>query len=348
VAIVLSPNDVIVFGTPGVLSVWGFDLVRAAAATLAHADIRIVDRTEEVTEVQAAPDRPRIFCLSQYPSPSLAGIIGGAHLPVIAFLDEPIDAVRFLKETHGCSFVEALRAQTAAATACAVLRDNPRVLLINRSVGGLIGGITAQVLNQLRIHVSDAAMATFIDTFMDAPDAAKLPLESALARRVLGYARSAPTSTTAYKEAAVISQVLVPMMMSAVRHNVEPICWPSAVFLSGDRPNEAAPLVADLTGAARVIYYGPYFYLPAGRWQVRITLGFSEDIFGTPLSLQVHGSELVAKTLVKPADAGLFRVSFPMVHLRPQDPLELRICSDEGAIEGRIGLSRVQLIPEFT
>ncbi len=346
-ALELSSNDVIVVGAPSVMSVWGFDLVRAAATELAHADIRLVDRMDEVEEVPVAPNRARVFCLSQYPSPSLLAIIRAARVPVLAFLDEPIDSVRYLKEAMNCTFIEALRAQTAAATVYAALWDNPSVVLINRSGGWTTRRVVAQLLDQLGIKTTETAKEAFIVRFLGENGAAKLPLETALSRHVFGYAKWGKTSTLSSEEITVIGQVLTPMMLAAIRSNIGPICWPSSVFLHGDRPNERAPLVADLTGAARIIYYGPYLHLQAGRWQVRLILGFSHDIFGTPLSIEVHGSELVAKALVKPKGEGIFRVSFSMVHRKPQDPLELRIRNDEGAIEGRIGLSRVHLVLEM-
>src|SRR5262249_36975061 len=282
--------------------------------------------------------------LSQYPSPSLAGTIRNSLIPVIAFLDDPIDSVRYLKESTHCSFLEALRAQTAAATICGALFGNSSVLLINRSAGGTAGGVGGRILDQLGLAKTIASK--FIEQFAGEAGAASWPLERTLSRRVVGYAAPGKASSITAEEAAVIDQVLSPMTLMAVHHDVEPISWPSSVFLYGDRPNERAPLVADVTGAARVIFYGPYFHLPPGRWQVQIVLGFSHDIFGTPFSIEVHGSELVAKTVVKPDGGGIFRGSFAMSQARPQDPLELRIRNEEGAIEGRIGLARARFFPQ--
>jgi hypothetical protein len=273
--------------------------------------------------------------------------IEAAKQPMVAFLDEPVDSVRFLKETSGCSFLEALRAQTAAAVVCPALLDNPSVLLVNRSEGGATGGIVAKILEHLRIGMPIAAMPSLIDQFIGAAGAAAWPLERALSRQP-GYLEPGTASSITSEEAAVIGQVLTPMTRMATWREVKPICWPCSVFLAGDRPNERAPLVAEVIGAARIIFYGPYFHLPAGRWQVRTVFGFSRDIFGTPFSIQVRGSSLVAKAVVKPEGEGIFRGSFLMVHTRPHEPLELQISNTEGAIEGRIGLARVEFMREAT
>jgi hypothetical protein len=335
----LSPSDAIVVGPPSVMSNWGFDLVRAVAERV-RIEIHSVDRSDEIVEVPAAPNRPRLFCLAQYPSPSLTAIVRGGRLPTIAYLDEAIDAVRYLKETVGCTFMEALRAQTAAATVCGAFFDNPGVLVVDRRDNRMTGKIAEQILHHLSLGMTPTAKKSLIERFVGEAGAMAWSLERALSRRVAGYLTPGKTPTISAKEAAVIEQVLVPMMRMSIEHNVGPICWPSPVFLFGDRPNEPAPLVAEVTGAARIIFYGPYFHLPAGSWLAQIVLGFSHDIFGTPFSIEVHGSTLVAKAIVKPEGEGIFRASFSMTHTRPQDPLELRVRNQEGAIEGRIGLAR--------
>src|SRR5215470_3060277 len=284
----LSPRDAIVVGPPSVMSNWGFDLVRAAAERV-RTEIHSVDRSDEIGEVPTAPNRPRLFCLAQYPSPSLTAIIRGGRLPTIAYLDEATDAVRYLKETVGCTFMEALRAQTAAATVCGAFFDNPGVLVVDRRNKRTTGKIAEQILDHLGLRMTPTAKKSLDERFVGEAGAMAWSLERALARRVAGYLAPGKTSTISAQEAAVIEQVLVPMLRMSIADNVGPICWPSPVFLFGDRPNEPAPLVAEVTGAARIIFYGPYFHLPAGKWLAQIVLGFSHDIFGTPFSIEVHG-----------------------------------------------------------
>jgi hypothetical protein len=207
-----------------------------------------------------------------------------------------------------------LRFQASVSTICGALFRNSAVLLIDRSDGGTVGSMVGRILDSFRA----------------------------------GYVPPGKTSSISSEEVAIIDQVLSPIALTAVSSDITPICWPSSVFLYGDRPNERAPLVADVTGVARIIFYGPYFHLPAGRWQVQVVLGFSDDIFGTPFSIEVHGSAVVAKAVVKPHGGGIFTGSFSMAHTKSQDPLELRIRNEEGAIEGRIGLARVRFLPKLT
>ena|SRR6516164_3640670 len=73
------------------------------------------------------------------------------------------------------------------------------------------------------------------------------------------------------KENATIDGVLGPLIQMSFRDSAENIIWPIEAFLSGDRPDTPATLVTDLTGGARILYYGPYFYLPSGSWKARRT-----------------------------------------------------------------------------
>ena len=50
------------------------------------------------------------------------------------------------------------------------------------------------------------------------------------------------------KENATIGGVLGPLIQMSFRDRAENIIWPIETFLSGDRPDTPASLVADLTG----------------------------------------------------------------------------------------------------
>ena len=61
----------------------------------------------------------------------------------------------------------------------------------------------------------------------------------------------------------MIGGALSPLIQMSFSENPVPSSADQSV-LSGDRPDTPASLVAELTGGARILYYGPYFYLPAG------------------------------------------------------------------------------------
>lgn len=125
------------------------------------------------------------------------------------------------------------------------------------------------------------------------------------------------------------------------------ILWPSESLFWGDRPGEAMPRVLDMTGPARVLAYGPYYTVPSGRWIVRATLAFSPSSRGAPLALELHGpTGRLGRFEFAAEQPGIFAASFPVVVASARDPLEIRLCTERGAIEGTLGFDRVELIPE--
>src|SRR5260370_15097624 len=197
----LSPSDAIVVGLPSVMSNWGFDLVRATAERV-HTEIHSVDRNDEIGAVPAAPNRPRMFCLAQYPSASLTSIIRSGRLPTIAYLDDAVDAVRYLKESVGCTFLEALRAQTAAATVCGAFFDNPSVLLVDRRDNRTTGKIAGQILDHLGLGMTPTAKKSLIERFVGGAGCIRWSPVSTTARRGAGYLIPGTTPTMPAQKAA--------------------------------------------------------------------------------------------------------------------------------------------------
>jgi hypothetical protein len=335
-------QDSIVLGSPSVLSSWVFELLREVCAQIPErASTRLVDRNDLV-ETPSGETAPSFVYLSQFPSPSLLAKCGEGAAPILLLLDDPVDAVRYLRRVSRCSVVEALRLQTAATASYAQLRGHNRMLIFHRLAKLPTRDIIELILNHLGLELSarerDALSQNRVGS--DGPDAG---LESSLQACVDGYERledARARFTT--KENATIGGVLGPLIQMSFRDSAENIIWPIETFLSGDRPDTPASLVADLTGGARILYYGPYFYLPSGSWKVRMTVGFSAGALRTPFSVEVYGGRLLAHATMVPEAKGVFHASFDLVHGDALQPVEVRLRTDRGAIEGRVALGNVE------
>jgi hypothetical protein len=106
----------------------------------------------------------------------------------------------------------------------------------------------------------------------------------------------------------------------------------------GDKPNVVAPVAIDVTGRARIIFYGPYLHLPQGQWKARVLIGFSQDIGGMPFTIEAYSTELLGKARIFAAHGGIFEFEFEARVTTPHEPIEVRIMSEQGAIEGHMGL----------
>lgn len=47
--------------------------------------------------------------------------------------------------------------------------------------------------------------------------------------------------------------------------------WGPSLFRHGDRPDAPCPPEIDITGRARILVFGPFVPLPAGRWRAAVT-----------------------------------------------------------------------------
>jgi len=122
------------------------------------------------------------------------------------------------------------------------------------------------------------------------------------------------------------------------------VIWPREFFFFGDTPNTPVPVMVDLTGGARVISYGPYAFLPPGSYRVTFLVGLSDDSRSMPfsfLAIQHQGATTVAQARWKSPGGGIFEGSFQLEHVFCNEPLEIVLRCEEGAIEGRLALVQI-------
>ncbi len=335
-------HDAIVISGSSVLGQWVSDLVREACVRATPpVDVEIADRDQAPADLGRVEGARRTLIVT-HPGRRIADAVAGTTIPVVAVLDDPVDSVRFTKAAAGTDVLNALRLSTSCAAANHVLPNNSAVTLVHRAFQGSALEIVALVVEHLRLDLEPINLQALIEAFAGPIDA-PWRLETALERRVPHYVRLDHLADTITADEAMLArQVLSPMVLGAISHDIGIITWPSKVFLSGDKPNEVAPAVADVTGAARIIYYGPYFHLPPGTWQVRLLLAFSMEARGTPFRLTFYcDNKAIAKVLLRPSDGGAFEGTFTMQHHDPEHNIEVHFMNDEGTIEGHMALGQV-------
>jgi hypothetical protein len=340
----VAARDAIAIGPPSVLSTWVFDLLRQVCDLVPErAAARAIDREDQV---EAGGERQPLIYLSHFPSRSLQAECGSGTAPILLCLDDPLDSVRYLQHGSNVSVVEALRLQTAAAASYPQLRGNPRLLILHRLAEAPAADIIDVVLDHLQIELTAEQRETLLQKHLG-PEGNAADLESSLRFCVGGYEQlEEARQRFTPREIVMIGGVLAPLIQLSFREDAGPIVWPNEAFLSGDRPDTPASLVADLTGGARILYYGPYFCLPAGSWRARMIVGFSAAALGTPFSVEVFGGRLLAHATMVPESKGVFHGLFGFTHDDARQPLEVRIRTDRGAIEGRVAFGNVEFSPE--
>lgn len=241
----------------------------------------------------------------------------------VVFLDTPAAAVAALLGARGDA-LEAVRELTGLLAPLPALVRAPGTLLVRRDPA-------------MDVAATRAALARHLLPALTPPETA-LPCEA-------GFDPAAPDPPFSGQALALVRQVVAPMLALAAGATDAPIVWPLSCFYSGDQPGEQAAPIMDTTGPARILYYGPYFHLPPGRWQVAIQMFFSNDVPASMLAAEIRGSETLARIEFRPAHGGLFQADMTLPVARPEERIELRLWLLSGTISGQFGLRQVLLTP---
>lgn len=325
----------IILLSPGAFGAWADGFVQGILGK-ASPPVTLVrlSFTEPLPDISFHVDE-RIVLISDYPPAGLAGLIAESMIPVVCFVDPPHAAIRFLMAWLDISFIEALRRYTAATTVFPLLAGS-HALILRRSDRHS----PAQMEGAILRHIGLAA-----DTTPCSEAGAEEDFESVLAREVQPYVP--PTVADADdKECRIVTDVTSAVFASLDGHFSEPIVWRREVLSWASQPGSEAPAFIDIAGANRVLYHGPYFYLPAATYRLQAHVGFSEEAIGHPFALEVHGVECIARTDFSPSFAGWCLVGFTFLHSAASDRLEVHLTSMRGALRGRVALNTVSFIPQ--
>lgn len=329
----------IVIAPPGIIGEWGLQIIREAA-TLCNPPLQVhmLDRFDPIDLNLASST---VF-LTQFPSKSVQDVLNGGQFPVVALIDDAQEGIAYLLRLTNCSFIDALRSTTCAAAINPELGRGVSTLVFQRQDPSTAPYILERMLDHLALPVPSEGTDFLTEKYCSGEPASG-SLEASLLKCVVGYKpMGAALDELTVEQLTIIDQTLGPMVRMSQAGKRLPITWASGLFLSGDRPNERAPIVVEMTGAARIIYYGPYLYLPLGNWEAEFAVGFSNDAAGSTFTVEVYGSQLLARARFGAKKSGLFKGTFQFTHLTAQDHLELRFQSDQGSIEGKFGLAWVK------
>jgi hypothetical protein len=331
-------KDLLVAGTPGPLLRWTCDLVAAAVALIDPAAAAVRLDPETAWSPEQADGGLRLWFAEQIDA-ALAAAVRDGRVRAALVLDDPARGFATLRQS-GCDAGAALRALTASITVLGELHGAPAAMLLMPDRGAACEAAQA-VLAHLGVLPPPDALAELAGRFgVDGPQAT-------LADAALRHAADAPApDSLSGEDAALVEAILVPAQHYAATGERRGVVWPRACLFWGDRPGELAPRVLQLAGPARVLVYGPYFRLAAGRWTARATVAFSPTCRGAPMALELHGSTgEIARRHFPVREAGLFAVVLPVVVPSAHEPLEVRLVTERGAIEGELGIDRIEFTP---
>lgn len=283
---------------------------------------------ETVAKVAGQPAPLLLHYDATVPDVEMIGAIERGDICAFAVIDHPLACLSALVET-GQAPIDAARALTATAAA----------------VIGLTGPVVRLQPDMTVGQASDAIRAGLQFPCRPGGSAGGWPADTRLSE--LANATRPCLPQYAVEIATLSRDVVAPLFGAAATGTQQTVTWPRCSLFWGDHPGQRLPRILDLTGPARVLAYGPYFHLPRGGWTVQATLAFAPGATGAPFAVELHSNTLLGRGRFMPDKAGIFPVSFPVEIGSPYLPNEVRIVSERGAIDGKIGVDHVLLIPHL-
>ena len=152
-----------------------------------------------------------------------------------------------------------------------------------------------------------------------------------------------PTGPGALVATPILQTYLQPIFAAPAHPAPFVLAWPRDSFLDGDAPGEILPATVEVAGRARILAYGPYLPLPAGSWHATAFLGFSPDIGKLPFILEADTGGAVARGFFEVERGGIFSLGLDFQVADALHPVELRLISQDSALEGQLALIEVKL-----
>jgi hypothetical protein len=118
--------------------------------------------------------------------------------------------------------------------------------------------------------------------------------------------------------------------------------WSRDLFSYGDRPDETCPELIDVTGRARILVFGPYLTLPAGRWRATVEFELCRDSAKRPYLIEFGAGADFSRVETRATGAQRATVSVEHQFAAPA-PVEIRIWLARAAFHGSLAFAGAKI-----
>lgn len=120
-------------------------------------------------------------------------------------------------------------------------------------------------------------------------------------------------------------------------YDANKVFWGSEVFdvNAKDTRHNNGQVVFDLTGRPRILIFGPYIVMPAGRWKAVVRLGFSTPTAKHRYRADWGAQEVYTSYEFRPGRDGIFQLELEYEWDKPSAS-EFRLLLLEGAFDGEV------------
>jgi len=336
-----------VLAAPSPVGTFAIMLARALCQAIGRqtASEITLDSDEATAAFLTSPPHDAALIVSHYPRPDLVEWLSRLQAPTILAIDSPDISVSHALCQAGLSWDAHLRPLTQSMSLLIGARGLPRLARLSpQAFNSFAVDVIEQMALQLRLPLTAEQVVHVLSTLnIGSRDETLL---AAIDRLALGRPRADMFPKLDEFASATIHgscDALVELLFTPVAST--PVCWPTGLFYDGERLEPYAPTRKPMRGPSRCLYYGPFTHLPVGLWQVSVGFALSRDFLPGGLSVEVYTDKLEGVYPVNPERSGRYRISFTTPIRDAQQPVQLRVFMDTGAIRGRIALFGAELTP---
>lgn len=300
----------------------------------------------EIQHLRAALSKrqhPNFLLLSDCPERSIVQTYLNTKTPVLIVYEDPMDVALDLIRERGIEPAWAVRFTEQSLTTLDDLIRSDNALIIPRGRRVSLANFLVQTAEHFGIPLDEANMGAIAKSVAPkVEDALHVSMDDLYK---LYLQEQYPNGQPGLNRQAMVrfEPIFARLRRLVDAQIIDELTWPLFMLLTGDAPNADFNGSIDLTGPARCLVYGPYLCLPFGSWGLRASIAINENRSGNELEVDIYqASVLVRNRFTLPVDGDLeIRAQFE--NREPRIPLQLRLITLEGAIEGRMKVNSISL-----
>lgn len=337
-------RTLIVAATPGPLGIWVVLVLRQISSAVLGRPVEVVELdTDQATESFLA-NRPggHVLVVTHFPRPELVSYAKHHKTSLVMALDEPSYSAAFHVKSGDLGPRDAVKPVTQSLSLLAALAPLEHSLVLSASdYHRPVPDVVASLALALGISRQEIGVIAKAFRGWEATSLAR-----SIEKQVLhGSTFTGLDQLISPHDGACITKASGGLVDLVLGREPADIVWGREFFYDGATLTSPAPMMIDMTGPARCLYYGPYLHLPAGRWEARLFLGFSDQTIDTWLKVDVYTDDVQAIFFSRLKRGGIYAMPITFEVSDPRQPIQLRIFIERGEIDGRMGLAMVRLKP---
>jgi hypothetical protein len=326
-----APLAVAVFGVSTQFGHYGFNLVCRIVEALAGRTLHLhIETLEELRDSFGRRGGGSVVLTSDLPNTDLVSFVCSSDIPIITFSESSRDVLDWVLSTRNPDPVESARFCSKMLSSLAAPFASDRALHIIGVQDLSLERIALMIVAYLFAGLDETSVARLLAYLAETGN-----FDSSAALDRSAY-RNFETSNAAKPFDVEVYSEMVAAIASyegiIAGKPPEEIVWPHHLFYRQDKRPLGEPF--DLTGPARILYYGPYMHLPIGNWSVRFEFEIDGAISGIEATTDIYINEVVIeKTFAMPAK-GIYAYSLSFEVYDPLVAVQIRLFTKKAAIEG--------------